>query len=438
MTQAGGDRALGFAQLLRRNRNYRYTWIGQIVSEVGDHFNTIAVFSLVLNNTGSGFVVSGVMIARALPMLFAGPLAGVLLDRMDRKQLMIASDLVRAVIALGFVFAVKPEHTWLLFLLSALLMFASPFFTSGRAAILPAITTPEELHSANSLTKTTQWTAITVGALLGGTSVAQFGYEWAFAFNSASFLFSAFCIRRLRAPKGFRARRKAITEAGVLRPWHEYAEGLRYMRSVPLLSTIALVHVAWASGGGAAQILFTLFGEVVYPYGAAGLGTIWSCAGVGLLIGGAFANRAGGRLGFEGFKKLIAVVFVVHGVAYIVFSQVRPFWLVLVFIALSRFGMGVAAILNTTLLLRHVPDAYRGRVFATTETLTWGTMMISMAVAGFASTHLDIRTIGAAAGVVSCSTAAIWVTAGLRGWLVEPAPVGVEQEEVEVHGEPEI
>ena len=81
-----------FTDLLRNNRNYRYTWIGQVVSEVGDHFNTISVFSLALANTGSGMVVSGIMLSRAVPFLFAGPLAGVLLDRMDRRRLMIAKS----------------------------------------------------------------------------------------------------------------------------------------------------------------------------------------------------------------------------------------------------------------------------------------------------------------------------------------------------------
>ena len=84
-----------------RNRNYRFTWSGQIVSEVGDHFNNIAVFSLALANTGSGLVVAGILIARAISAVLAGPIAGVLLDRMDRKRIMIASDLVRAVIALA-------------------------------------------------------------------------------------------------------------------------------------------------------------------------------------------------------------------------------------------------------------------------------------------------------------------------------------------------
>ncbi len=427
---------ISFSQLLRQNRNYRYTWFGQIVSEIGDHFNTIAVFSLVLHNTHSGLVVSGVMIARALPVLFSGPLAGVLLDRMDRKHLMIASDLFRAVVATAFIFAVNVEQTWMLFVLSALLMLASPLFTSGRSSILPTIATREELHTANSLTKTTQWTAVTVGAMLGGATATEFGYQWAFVFNAVSFIFSALCISRLRVPGGFRAHRAAITESETLQPMREYVAGLRYMRSVPLLFVIGLVHIGWASGGGAAQILFTLFGEVVYPYGPAGMGAIWGFAGVGLLIGGMVANRIGGKLQFEGYTRIITVVFILHGLSYIIFSQVKPFWLALVFIAVSRFGMGVAAILNTTLLLRHVPDEFRGRVFSTIETLVWGTMMISMAVAGFASTHYDPRTIGAVAGVFSCSTAVIWVVARWKGMLKEPELLGVEKEEVEVHAEP--
>ena len=71
-----------FPALLRRNRNYRYTWTGQVVSEIGDHFNNIAVFSLALANTGSGLVVSGIMLSRAIPAVLAGPIAGVVLDRL--------------------------------------------------------------------------------------------------------------------------------------------------------------------------------------------------------------------------------------------------------------------------------------------------------------------------------------------------------------------
>src|SRR5438270_13921912 len=92
-----------FGDILRTNANYRYTWMGQVVSEVGDHFNSIAVFSLALHLTHSGLAVGGVMIARTLPAILAGPVAGVALDRFDRRKIMLASDLVRSAIALAFI-----------------------------------------------------------------------------------------------------------------------------------------------------------------------------------------------------------------------------------------------------------------------------------------------------------------------------------------------
>ncbi|MFN9297008.1 MAG: MFS transporter, partial [Acidobacteriota bacterium] len=131
--------------LLRRNHNYRLLWSGQLVSEVGDHFNNIAVFSMAIRQDHGGLLVGGVLIARALPMLIAGPMAGVVLDRMDRRRVMIASDLIRGCIALLFILSIGQSDNTLLFLLSALLMFASPFFTSGRNSILPVVAPGEQL-----------------------------------------------------------------------------------------------------------------------------------------------------------------------------------------------------------------------------------------------------------------------------------------------------
>src|SRR6266852_9669013 len=203
-------------QVLKNNRNYRFTWMGQVVSEIGDHFNNIAVFSLVLANTHSGLAVSGVMMSRAVPAVLAGPIAGVLLDRLDRKRVMIASDLIRCVVALGFILTVggDPKRSlWLLYVLSGLLMFASPFFTSGRSAILPTIASREELHTANSLTQTTQWVTLTIGTFAGGASVASLGFKPAFVLNALSFLFSAIAISQLVVTNGsFRAPKKSLTE----------------------------------------------------------------------------------------------------------------------------------------------------------------------------------------------------------------------------------
>ncbi len=409
-------------RLLRRNRNYRFMWTGQIVSEIGDNFNNIAVFALAMALTHSGMVVTGVLLARAIPAITIGPLAGVLLDRFDRKRIMIASDLIRALVALGFILAVTSHRIWVLYVFSALLMVASPFFTAGRSAILPTIASPAEIHIANSLTQTTRWLTLTVGTFLGATIIA-IGYKWAFAFNAFSFVFSAWCICHLRAPdaSGFRAKRKVLAEGDGIRPWHEYLDGLRYMRSVPLVFAIALLSVGWATGGGAAQILFTLFGEVVFNRGASGIGMIWGFAGLGLLSGGIFANWLGKRLSFNGYKLTVLIDLVTHGAAYVLFSREPRFGLALVFIFLSRVGMAVNSVLNYSYLLRTVANRYRGRVFATIDTFEWTMMMVSMMGAGIASMRYSPRAIGTIAGLLSSTTAIFWIWANWTGRL--PCPV---------------
>lgn len=427
-----------FLHVLKTNRNYRYTWMGQVVSEIGDHFNNIAVFSLVLATVPSGLAVTFVMLSRAIPAVLAGPIAGVLLDRLDRKRVMIASDLIRAVVALGFILTVDGSRSslWLLYLLSAILMFASPFFTSGRSAILPTITTREELHTANSITQTTGWATLTIGTFAAGTVVAQMGFRPAFVLNALSFVFSAFSISRLRVEQGsFRPQKKSLTENDVVRPWHEYVEGLRYMRSSPLIFGIALLGIGWASGGGAAQILFSLFGELVFHRGAAGIGYIWGCAGIGLMIGGAVGHYLGRTLSFAGYKRSVIVCFAVHGSAYIIFSQMRSFGWALVFIAISRTAVAITSVMNFSQLLRRVSDEYRGRVFSTVESMVWSTMMLSMMGTGIASQYYSPRTIGAWAGALSSTTAIFWAWANYTGRLPEPRLDGIDPDEVEVHGE---
>ena len=428
-----------FLALLKTNRNYRWTWTGQVVSEIGDHFNNIAVFSLAIAATQSGLAVTGVMLARAIPVVMAGPFAGVALDRFDRKRIMIASDLFRGLIALLFIFTVDKGHTSLLYLLSGLLMFASPFFTSGRASILPKIASKNELHTANALTQTTQWTTTAVGTFLGGMSVTHFGYKVAFVLNAVSFFFSAWSIWQLRTAEGeFKAERKDLSEDKVVRPWHEYREGLRYMKATPLIMGIALISVGWATGGGAAQILFTIFGEIVFKRGPSGIGMIWGAAGVGLVIGGIIGHKIGKRIDFNRYKKVIVVCYLIHGSTYVIFSQMQTFWLALVFIALSRAAVAVSSVLNYSQLLRHVSDRYRGRVFATMESMTWSTMMVSMLAAGVASLTIDARTIGACAGILSSTTAIFWGWAHWSNRLPEPALDGVDPDDIEVHGDPNV
>ncbi len=410
-----------YAHLLGRNRNYRNLWLGQVVSEVGDHFNSIAVLSMALHMTGSGATVGGAMLARVAPALLAAPLAGVVLDRLDRRRVMISSDLIRAAIAAAHLLLLLYPKTWLLYLLSALLTFAAPFFNSGRASILPRLVSREELHAANALTQTTGWLTVAAGTMLGGFSTSWLGYKGAFLINAASFLWSAWAIRSLHAEGGFAPQREAHHSRRETSGWDEFRDGIAYIRSHPLILGILLLGAGWATGGGAAQILFTLFGESVFGRGPSGTGILWGFAGLGLVAGGLAARKWEGHIDFRLYKHTVTVTFLLHGLFYMLFSIAGGIWQAAAWIFLSRLCVAMNSVMNRTMLLLHVPDRLRGRVFTASEGIVNGVMMISMAAAAVAAATYSPRQIGFAAGALSASTAVFWAWANAAGKLPEPA-----------------
>src|SRR5258708_654674 len=113
MSQSGPANGVGYVELLRANRNFRRLWIGRVVSQLGDWFNSVALFTLLLSLTGSGRAIGYVLIIKLLPAFFFGPLAGVAADRFNRKTVMIAADLARGVLVLGFLLVRTPAQVWL-------------------------------------------------------------------------------------------------------------------------------------------------------------------------------------------------------------------------------------------------------------------------------------------------------------------------------------
>ena len=181
-----------------------------------------------------------------------------------------------------------------------------------------------------------------------------------------------------------------------------------------------MISFGWALGGGAAQVLFALFGEQVFHRGPTGIGDIWGFAGIGLLIGGTAGHLLGKRAGFAGYKRAVTVSYMVHGIAYMLFSQTGSFAAALVLMMLSRVGMAVTSVLNNAQLLRHTPAEFRGRVFASLESLRNAVMIASMAAAGIASQYWSARTIGLIAGFFGFLTACAWAWRDLTGDLPEP------------------
>ena len=167
--------SVGYIELLRGNRAFRNLWLGQVVSQMGDWFDTIALYTIILNLTGSGRNVGLLMVARFVPSFIFGPLSGVLADRFSRRTLMILSDLLRAVVVLGFLLVRRADQLWLIYVLTIVQLIFSTFFEPARTASVPSIVSDRELLPANAISSVTWSAMLTIGAAIGGVVTGLFG-----------------------------------------------------------------------------------------------------------------------------------------------------------------------------------------------------------------------------------------------------------------------
>jgi MFS family permease len=187
-----------YGKLLRTNRNFRRLWFAQIVSEIGDWFYTLAIYSLLLELTGRAGSVALALVLQVLPQTFAGPLAGVLNDRVSRKKVMIAADLARMVIVLAMLLVRSRGTVWLVYPLLLCETVMAAFFEPARSSVIPNITRREDVIVANTLSSTTWSMNLVLGATLGGIVAALLGRNAVFALNAVSFLISALLIGGMR------------------------------------------------------------------------------------------------------------------------------------------------------------------------------------------------------------------------------------------------
>ena len=364
--QAGGDfsRSTGYVELLRRNREFRLLWLGQVVSQLGDWFNTIAVMTLVLRLTGSGRAVGLIFVTRFLPGVFAGPLSGVVADRFDRRSIMIWSDALRAVVVLGFLFVRRPEHVWLIYALTVAQLTLSTFFEPAKSAALPSVVAERDLVTGNAITSVTWSVMLTLGAAVGGLITGWFGTDASFVLDSLTYLASAALVAALRLPKRPARPRTRLTVAKAL-GITDTLEGAAYVRARPRVLAYLAVKPAWGLGGGILTLL-GVFGEKVFTVGggaATSIGVLYAARGIGTAVGPFVARRvAGGSR--RSMQTAIGLSFVVGGLFYAAFGLSHNFALALFVLAVAHAGGSVLWVFSTVLLQTAVEDEFRGRVFA--------------------------------------------------------------------------
>ncbi len=390
--------------LIRDNRDFRYLWFGQIVSQLGDWFNIVALFALLFELTGSATSVAALMVMQMLPIAVVGPVAGVIVDRFDRRRIMIAADIIRGTAVLGLLLVRTPETVWVAYAVTGVMVACSGFFEPARSATVPAIVPRDKLVAANAISTGTWSAMLAVGASLGGAVAALLGRDAAFIINAASFFASAFFLFQMRVPRRQDSVKAALGLRGVI-------DGLEYMRTHRQVARIALVKGGWAIVGGA-LLLLTVFGDRIFRIGDssdAGIGILFGARGIGAFAGALIVSVLAARKG--NLIRLIAPAYFVAGLCYASLAIVPNIWIAAAMVVASHVFGSILWVSSNVLLQMQVPDQFRGRVFAAelvVLALVQSTVAYATAVA-LDQGHMDPRVLAVIVGLGLWGPALLWI-----------------------------
>jgi MFS family permease len=335
---------------LLRNARFLRLWIGQGTSFVGDAVSMVALVVLVVDITGSASAVGGALVARLLPTI-ASPLAGVLADRVDRRVVLVASDLARAVLILGLVFARDLVTIYVLVFLMGL---ARTVFNPTVRAAFPSVVGEGDLTRANALISGTFSTSIMVGPALGGLLVARVGVDAAFLADAVTYLVSAILLSTIPLP---RPRRESEEEGFVreLRSGFGYLLGAR----VPLAIVVgAFLTILTINATVPAEVFLA---RETFGAGDGGYGLLVSLWGGGMVLGSAMMAMLGDRVNLVLFYFLSIFI----GAFALVGTGLAPaFVLALGALTVEGAATGIDNVATDTILQKRVPEAFLGRVFS--------------------------------------------------------------------------
>ena len=373
-------------KVLRTNRDIRLLFVGDNISIIGDYFTYIALAGLIKDYTGSNFLVALVYVAFTIPSFFISPIAGPIIDRFDRKKVLITVHLLQAVSAVGFLFTSK-DRIWVGLVAQVLITCLSAFVTPAVNAAVPNLAKdPEELRQANALFGSS-WGAMTfAGAAVGGFFSEAFGRTATFVTDIASFVVAAgliaFVTRAMQAERTTEHSRR-------IRPLADMREAFHVAKEDHVILALIASKTTFAIGAGAVSQL-AVFASDVFGKGDGGRGLLLAARGAGSALGPIFAMRyARGNL---------ARVVTVCGMAGFVFSlsylgaSIAPSILVACgFIAVAHFGGGAQWTLSTYGLQLRTNDAIRGRVLAGDMAIVTLTLGLSSLVAGILGELVPVR-----------------------------------------------
>jgi MFS family permease len=410
-----------------RQRNFALLWSAGFISQAGDWLLLIALPYYIYTLTGSVLATGGMFVAETLPRLVLGSVAGVFADRWDRKRIMIAADLSRAVILLPLLVIHSSAQVPLVYVIAFLESSIGQFFMPADRALLPQLVAQDDLMAANSAFSLSDAVTRLIGPPLGGALLSLLGLSSVVFVDSASYVLSGLFILAVAAPRTATDEvEEAVEESAGLwtEVWRDWIDGLRVVQRSRLLVTVFATWGILMLGQGIVNVLLVAFVRGTMHGSAEVFGWLMAGQGVGALVASLLlAERLGG---LAPPTRIVALGISLAGVTLGIATNVPSLGVVLV--CLVFIGVLAVAVMISmqTILQTAVPNEYMGRVFGAYGTTAAVTTLVGMAVGS---------TIGNVAGPVVLLTAAgvLWTLTGL---VALPAFARVPQTVLELAVEP--
>ena len=405
---------------LLRQRNFFLLWVGQFISIIGDWVLFIALPFYTYSLTGSVLATGAMFIVSTLPRLVLGSLAGVFVDRWDRKRTMIIADMLRVPLILMLVFVKSPDWLWLIYVSACLESIVSQFFNPAKTAIIPLLVGEKDLLAANSLNGLSDALTRLIGSALGGTLMGWLGFSSVVLLDAGSFLISAILILLIAMParpnsSGVRpvARSEVApvpVAGGILGVWQDWVVGLRLVKRERLLLMLFIVLGVAFLGDSMISVLIVPLVKVLMGGGAQLLGWLMVAQGVGGLLGGLLVGQIGNRFPP---RRIAALGLVGTGIVIFVILSIPHSVLVMPFMAVAGMAVSAWLISSETLMQLGVSDQFRGRIFGTVGTTSALASLVGMLLASLLTDLVGLVLILGISG-------GLYVVSGILAWLMLP------------------
>ncbi len=392
---------MAYLDLLRRERDFRRTYLAQLIALGGDWFAIIPLLVLLPELTGTGVWGAALLAVDTLVFALAAPYAGTVVDRLDRRRVIVVANTVAGLAALLLVLVRSAATAWIALVVIGVVAAAKAFSQPAGAAALPNLVGPDDLATASVLNGASWGTMLAVGAGLGGLVAGTLGVRVCFLLDAGLLLLAAgltaATTRPFTDPSVPPRPRRAVRE--------DVGEALAYARRDARVLSLLTCKSGPAFGNGALS-LFPLYGAAAFGLGPLGIGLMYSARGLGALLGPLLLR--GPASDPARLHGLLAASMAVFGLGYLALGVTGAFWLVLVLLVVAHAGGGANWILSTYGLQTVVPDALRGRVFSADYTLATLVIAGSQVVFGVLADRVPARELLAAAGGVVLLYAGVW------------------------------